>query len=249
VDAQASVTTVGVGDLVTLTASASDPAGLSGQFEWDFGDNTPHGAGATTTHTYTQPGTFQATAAIADSVGNRGAGSITITVAAATDESGADEEPGSSSGTLPTTALISPSTISQQAGGGGTQRRTFAGLEVIAPKRFKAGKRTAVPLAFTVDTPGRLQVALLKRSRVVAKKGVAFSRAGSYSVKLRVSKRLKAGTYRLRISFTPRGSKRAVTKRLTLKVVRTKKARRASRAASAPLRGTATRTGRAPGSR
>jgi hypothetical protein len=88
-----------------------------------------------------------------------------------------------------------------------------------------------------------------KGGRIVAKKGIAFSSAGTYAAKLRVSKRLKAGTYRLRLSFTPRGSDRAVTRRLTLKVIRPKSAHRASRATSAPLRGTATRTGRAPGSR
>lgn len=243
VAAQASATTVNVGQLVTLTASASDPAGLSGGFEWDFGDNTPHGAGATTTHTYTQPGTFRATTAIADSVGNRGTAGVTITVAAAT----ATATDGTS-GAQPTTAPIRRSTISQQAGGGGTQLLTFAGLKVIAPKRFAAGKRTAVPLAFTVDTPGRLQVALLKGSRIVAKKGVGFSRAGTFAGKLPVSKNLKAGTYRLRLSFTARGSNRAVAKRLTLKVVRAKQSRHASRATAAPLCGTATRTGRAPGS-
>jgi len=64
-----------------------------------------------------------------------------------------------------------------------------------------------------------------------------------------VSKRLKAGTYRLRLSFTPRGSDRAVTRRLTLKVVRARNAHRASRDTSTPLRGTAARTGGVPGTR
>lgn len=39
----ASATTVTVGQLVSFGASATDPSGVSGKFDWEFGDNTQHG--------------------------------------------------------------------------------------------------------------------------------------------------------------------------------------------------------------
>jgi hypothetical protein len=48
----ASATSVKVGDLVNLSAQSSGAtSGVSGQYAWVFGDNTPNGAGANTSHT------------------------------------------------------------------------------------------------------------------------------------------------------------------------------------------------------
>ena len=82
VTANASSTTVTTGELVSFTASATDPSGVTGSFTWDFGDNTAPGAGAVTTHTYTQPGTYVARATTSDAAGNQGQGTRTITVTA-----------------------------------------------------------------------------------------------------------------------------------------------------------------------
>lgn len=77
----AGATTVQVGQLVNFSVSASDPvSGISGQYSWDFGDNTASGSGATPAHTYTQPGTYQVTATTRDGAGNAGSGHITIAV-------------------------------------------------------------------------------------------------------------------------------------------------------------------------
>jgi plastocyanin len=84
VTAAANATTVTTGQLVTFTASATDPSGVSGQIAWDFGDNTAAGSGASATHTYTQPGTYVARATTTDGAGNQGSATTTITVKAPT---------------------------------------------------------------------------------------------------------------------------------------------------------------------
>jgi hypothetical protein len=83
VTANASTTNATVGQLVNFSGSATDPIGVQNAYDWDFGDNTGHGSGATASHTYTQPGTYQVKLAAKDSAGNGGTGSTTITVAPA----------------------------------------------------------------------------------------------------------------------------------------------------------------------
>lgn len=80
VTASADAVNVTVGQLVHLSATASDPAGTPGTFTWDFGDATTPGAGASTTHTYMHAGTYVARATTTDGVGNPGSGTVTITV-------------------------------------------------------------------------------------------------------------------------------------------------------------------------
>lgn len=83
VSASASATSVTTGELVTFTAAASDSlSGLSGAYTWTFGDNTAPASGSSTSHTYTQPGTYVAKVATTDGAGNAGEGTVTITVAA-----------------------------------------------------------------------------------------------------------------------------------------------------------------------
>ncbi len=77
----ASATTVSVGQLVNFSTTASDTlSGVSGQYNWTFGDNTGSATGATPAHTYTQAGVYQATVATTDGAGNQGHGNIAITV-------------------------------------------------------------------------------------------------------------------------------------------------------------------------
>ena len=79
--ANASATTVTVGQLVNFSATASDAtSGISGGYTWVFGDNTPNGAGPNVSHTYTVPGTFNVSATISDGAGNAGVGNRVITV-------------------------------------------------------------------------------------------------------------------------------------------------------------------------
>jgi hypothetical protein len=78
-------------------------------------------------------------------------------------------------------------------------------------------------LAFTAETGGSLKVAFLKGSKVVARKGASFGGAGTYTVKVKVPKKIKRGSYKLKVTFTPAGATKAATKTLKVKVVSKKK--------------------------
>jgi len=247
VTVNSSATSVKVGDLVQFSASATDAAGVSGQFDWDFGDNTGHGSGTSTTHTYTQPGTYQVKVSTSDGPGNTGQGTRTITVAPNSTTPGGDggggtttpgggggtTQPGGGGTTLPGTGSTgvtpvtqqqaTPTVIAQMNGGGATTQQTIGGLGVIAPKTIKIGKAKSLVLALTPEAAGKADVALLKGSKIVAKKGATFTAAGTYSLKLKLPKKLKAGSYAIKVSYTPQGATKAVTKSLKVKAVAAKK--------------------------
>ncbi len=50
------------------SSSYSIPSGLA-SYDWNWGDSTIHGSGVTATHTYAQPGTYQASLTITDNLG------------------------------------------------------------------------------------------------------------------------------------------------------------------------------------
>jgi len=273
VTVNSSATSVKVGDLVQLSASATDAAGVSGQIDWDYGDNTGHGSGASTTHTYTQPGTYEVKASAGDVPGNTGVGTKTITVAPAgggttppptggggggtttpgggtttpggggtttpggggttTPGGGGTTTPNTSTGVTPVTQQqATPTVVAQMNGGGGAQQQSVGGLGVIAPKTVKFPRAKSLVLALTPESPGKAEVALLKGSKIVAKKGATFSAAGTYSLKLNLPKKVKAGSYAVKVSYTPAGTTKAVTKSLKVKVtVAKKKAKKRGKAA------------------
>ena len=234
VSVNASATTVSVGQLVSFTSSANDPNGLGGGTTWDFGDNTPAGNGPSATHTYTQAGTYVVKARQSDAAGNMGEGTVTITVNPASGGGGSGGgggggggsvvTPGTQTGTsganvvqggMTTTEIANQ--VGQQAGGGGSTTASLGALDVVAPKRFTSGRRTML-LAFTADTGGALGVALLRKAKVVARKSAALGGPGTYTVKLKVPKKLKAGTHKLKVTFKPEGSSKATTKTLKVRV-------------------------------
>jgi plastocyanin len=242
VTVNASATTVTVGQLVSFTSSVTDPNGLSGGVTWEYGDNTPNGAGPSATHTYTQPGTYVVKARQSDAAGNVGEGTKTITVNPASSGGGGTGgggtggggggtavTPGTQTGTSGAGVVSGGTTtgdiaqqVGQQAGGGGSTTTSLGALDVVAPKRFTAGRRTML-LAFTADTGGALNVALLRKAKVVAKKSAALGGPGTYTVKLRVPKKLRAGTHKLKVSFKPEGASKATTKTLKVKVAAKKR--------------------------
>ena len=79
-------TTVTAGESVSFDGSgSSDNVGIS-SYEWDFdGDGTTDATGARAAHTYTEPGTYEATLTVSDAGGNSDTGTRTITVQAADD--------------------------------------------------------------------------------------------------------------------------------------------------------------------
>ncbi|MDQ6687334.1 MAG: PKD domain-containing protein, partial [Actinomycetota bacterium] len=51
---------------------STDPDGTIVSYDWDFGDNSPHGSGATTTHTYSDAGDRTVTLTVTDNNGATG---------------------------------------------------------------------------------------------------------------------------------------------------------------------------------
>jgi hypothetical protein len=128
--------------------------------------------------------------------------------------------------------------VQEQAGGGSSSTVGIGAVDVVAPRSFTIGKRTLL-LAFTADNAGTANAALLKGSKVIAKKGARFGGPGTYTVKLNMPRKLKPGTYKLKVTFKANGAAKAATKTLKVKVVKKKASRRRSKADSAaPLRGT-----------
>ena len=83
-------------------------------------------------------------------------------------------------------------------------------------------------LAITAGAPGRVSVALVRNGRVHARGAKAVA-AGTSSYALRLPKRLKAGKYALKATYTPdEGDATTATRRLKL----TRKARAARARAS-----------------
>lgn len=261
VTATAGKTAVGVGELVSFGATATDAAsGVGGTYDWDFGDNTAHGSGAAPTHTYTQAGTYVAKASTTDRAGNAGQGTVTITVAAAaapggggtggggtggggttgggttgggTTTTGTTPPPATTSGGATVTTAPSAATVSQQAGGGGTQRTSVGGLSVVAPKRLTLTKtRKKLPMVLTVDTAGTVEVSLLRGAKIASKGSVKIAKAGTLGFSLKLPKHPQAGRYTLKLVFRPK-SGRAATKTLRLTFVTPS----AKRSAVLPLRG------------
>jgi plastocyanin len=211
----ASATSVRVGDLVNLNAQSSDASsGTTGQYTWVFGDNTSNGAGASTSHTYTQAGTYEVKLTTSDGAGNPGEAKQVITVNPPQSGGGT----GGDGGTI--TKPPTNNNISNEAGGGGTQTTTIAGLQVVAPKRFKLrkGHRT-LPMSFTSGGPGQLNVTLSRRGKAFARGAATFTRAGRFGFKLKLPAKLKPGSYKLNVKFKPKGSSHASSKTLKIRFV------------------------------
>src|SRR5215210_4331833 len=89
-----------VGDLLTFGTQASDAgSGLSGSYDWTYGDNTAGGSGDMVTHTFTQAGTYEVKVKTADAAGNTATATKAITVLAPTAGGGGGATGGGSAGT------------------------------------------------------------------------------------------------------------------------------------------------------
>jgi PKD repeat protein len=201
VDAQADHTTVTKGQVVNFSADASDAlSGVSGGYSWSFGDNTDNDTGKNVTHTYTETGTFQAKVTTQDGAGNTGHGTVTITVKAPTDGGGGNN-----------------------TGGGGSTggHTTIAGLHVSGPKSVKAGTKT-INLALTSEGAGRVSASLIRSGKILKTASKTLPGAGTFPLKIKLSKGLKKGTVKVSISWTPHGQTKATTKSLTIKVKKKK---------------------------
>jgi hypothetical protein len=217
---------VPVGTLVNFSAQASDGVSgvAGGGYSWSFGDNTPGHTGATAAHTYTQTGTFQVSATANDGAGNAGTGTKTITVVpAATGGGGTPTTPTTPTGNTGGTGTTTPPTVKEivKEVGGTVQDASVGGLDVTTAKKVRITKRLkSLPIALTAETPGTVTLALVKGGRVVAKGATRVTTAGTFGFRLKLPRpsRLKAGAYKLKVSFVPAGTTKAATKSLALKL-------------------------------
>lgn len=77
----ASVTSGGVGDMLTFDGSGSnDLDGSIANYVWDFGDGSSTAAGATATHAWSSPGPYTVTLTVADNVGATATAELQITI-------------------------------------------------------------------------------------------------------------------------------------------------------------------------
>jgi PKD repeat protein len=224
-----------VGDLINVNGTVTDGgSGASSAVGWTWGDNTANGSGIATTHTYTQAGTYTITMSTGDNVGNAAQATKTITVATPPPPGSGPPGGGTSTGgggtvTPPPTAAQIAQQVGVSGGAGATQTTSAGGLDVLTAKKLTLSKRLkALPLALTADTAGRATFALIRSGRIVARAGLTITKPGSLGFRLKLPKSLKAGRYRLKISFTPTGASTASIKTITVTFVRKKKAKKAS---------------------
>lgn len=81
-----SVTTGGTlyqGNAISMGATASDPAGLSVTYSWNFGDGSASANGSTTSHSYASAGTYTVVVTATNSAGLSSTGNTSVTVASA----------------------------------------------------------------------------------------------------------------------------------------------------------------------
>jgi plastocyanin len=191
---------VKVGELVSLTASASDAtSGLAGAGQWTWGDNTGGGSGDAVTHTYTQPGTYEVALTVADAAGNAATAKRTVTVTAGA--GGTTPPAGGGVGTPPAGGPASPAAPS---------------LALSAPRKAQARVK-AIRVKVTGRPAGRVQLSLARGRRVVARAGVTLGSGGTAAHRLKLAKGTTAGRYTLKATYKAAGGQTiAVSRKITL---------------------------------
>jgi plastocyanin len=236
----ASATTVGVGDLVTFQAQATDAtSGVSGQSTWTWGDNTAGGSGASASHTFTQAGTYEVRLTVADNAGNTGTATKVVTVAGSpggtTDPGGGTTTPGGGTTTpgggttTPGGGTTTPGGGTTTPGGGDTAGPAEAKLAVSAPRKL-AARAKAIRVSLRAGASGRVQLQLVRGRRVVSRGGTVVVQ-GTSAYKLKLPKGVKAGRYTITAGYTPTGG---AAKKVSRTITLTGKAR-ASRASASSV--------------
>ena len=100
-----------------------------------------------------------------------------------------------------------PATPTPGATPGGLQ---IGSLTLSIPKRIRIGKARQLVVGANAGQAGRLSLRLMRGKRVVSRLSVGLS-AGQTKQRLRLPKRLKAGTYTVKIAFKANGASWAAT--------------------------------------
>ena len=198
---------VKVGDLVSFQATAADAtSGLAGAGQWTWGDNTGGGSGDAVSHTYTQAGTYEVALTVTDAAGNPATAKKTITVTgpaagrrppAAADDDARRRTPGRRHDD----DAARPRRRRRRSGRRGRPRSSSTRLAApaLAPSRSRGADR---------ERRGRVQLALLRGSRVVARASVKLAADGTADYRLKLPKGTKAGRYTLKATYR-RSARRA----------------------------------------
>ncbi len=226
-------TTVATGESVAFTAQASDAtSGLSADpVEWSWNDGAAGSSGDSVSHTFTRAGTYSVQLKVTDVAGNATTATKAVTVLGPSSHQGSNSGSGKPSANGPTAAQVA-----QAAGGGTVQSARVGDMTVLAPRRvaLKGGRRSFL-LGVTTARPGLLKVALTRGRRVRAR-ATAVLAAGSMAQRVRLPRGMKPGRHALKVSFTPAGSSRAVTRTLAIRFTKPGRKGRASAATvAAPL--------------
>jgi plastocyanin len=204
-------TTVNVGDLVALQATAFDAtSGLAGAGQWTWGDNTGAGSGDAVTHTYTQPGTYEVSLTVADAAGNTATAKKAITVTPATTTPGGGTTTPGGGTTTPGGGTTTPGGGTTTPGGGTTTTPPDDGgtaepveepaLDLYAPRKARA-RAKSIPVELTASDAGRVQLSLTRGNRVLARAGVRLDEDGTADYRLKLPKGSKAGRYTLKATY------------------------------------------------
>jgi hypothetical protein len=217
IDAAASAT---VGDLVSFGAQATDAtSGVAGGYDWDFGDHTGGATGGSVNHTFTAAGTFEVRVKTKDAAGNEGTATKVVTVSAPGGGStggGSTGGNGGSTGGGSTGGGTGGSSTGDDSAGDDSAGNDPSGaddpaFEVSAPRKLKA-RAKSLPLTLTTDTAGKVNVALVRSGRVLAK-GSRSIGEGTTAYKLKLPRKAKGGRYTLKVTFKPAGGKATTTTR------------------------------------
>jgi hypothetical protein len=196
----ASKTVALAGEQVTFSATATDSgAGLDASASrWGFGDGTPELSGTSGSHSFDQPGTYVVTFRARDQLGNESVAQKTITVNAPPSNPPTPSLPGT------------PATPNDPAPGGpvtghGLSSVQIGSVTVFVPKRVRLGSIKKLVLGARAEQAGKLTLRLTRGKKVYSRLTVSLA-PGDSNQKLRLPRRLKAGTYAVKIAFKATGA-------------------------------------------
>ena len=210
----ASSTSIQVGQVLSLQASASDAtSGLTGPGEWTFGDSDAIPSGDAVTHVYDQPGTYEVTLTVRDKAGNSTTVRMTITVTD-TPPPG-DEDPGDDDDP--------------------TEPVEVHRLRVDAPRIARA-RAEFIPVQLTATNRGKVSVQLLDGETVLAQATVRLDPDGTADRRLKLKRGTAPGRYVLKAAWKPPHSETTITRLRNIRLVKSPNVRRraSARASSRP---------------
>ena len=189
---------------MSLQATASDAtSGLAGAGQWTWGDNTGGGSGDAVSHTYTQPGTYEVALTVIDAAGN-----------AATAKQG-DHRHGSHHGRRRADDADDADDADHAHDSDDASRRRRGrprrpSIDLDAPRSARA-RAKSIPVEITASDAGRVQLALMRGSKVIARANVKLAADGTADYRLKLPKGTKAGRYTLKATYRTISASRSLT--------------------------------------